>query len=158
MDEDFNLWLIEVNTNPCLEESSKLLKFYLRRMVEDMIKLEIDPIFPNPKKKRKDTINKTKMANKKNKQKSKSKKIKRRLSLNKANFKYNKRCDSKNQLLEGYETDCKKNDNNIDDDRLENNLSFDNRHIEHCLLGDQPDGLKSSNSMFQLRHNIHLEM
>ena len=25
LDEDFNSWLIEVNTNPCLEESSKLL-------------------------------------------------------------------------------------------------------------------------------------
>ena len=52
MDADFNLWLIEVNTNPCLEESSKLLKHYLRRMVEDMIKLEIDPRFPNPRRKK----------------------------------------------------------------------------------------------------------
>jgi len=25
LDEDFNVWLIEVNTNPCLEESSELL-------------------------------------------------------------------------------------------------------------------------------------
>jgi hypothetical protein len=25
IDGDFNLWLIEVNTNPCLEESSQLL-------------------------------------------------------------------------------------------------------------------------------------
>ena len=49
MDEDFNLWLIEVNTNPCLEESSLMLKYYLRRMVEDMIKIEIDSKFPRPK-------------------------------------------------------------------------------------------------------------
>ena len=46
VDTDFNLWLIEVNTNPCLEESSELLKKYLRRMVEDMIRLTLDPIFP----------------------------------------------------------------------------------------------------------------
>ena len=52
MDEDFNLWLIEVNTNPCLEESSNMLKYYIRRMVEDMIKVEIDPKFPRPKRKR----------------------------------------------------------------------------------------------------------
>ncbi len=26
IDEDYNPWLIEVNENPCLEESSKLLK------------------------------------------------------------------------------------------------------------------------------------
>jgi hypothetical protein len=46
LDEDFNTWLIEVNTNPCLEESSALLKEMLPRMVEDMFKLTIDQIFP----------------------------------------------------------------------------------------------------------------
>ena len=50
MDEDFNWWLIEVNTNPCLEESSLLLKYYLRRMVDDMLKIVIDREFPKPKK------------------------------------------------------------------------------------------------------------
>lgn len=53
MDEDFNLWLIEVNTNPCIEESSTMLKYYLRRMIEDMIKIEIDYHFPKPSKKKK---------------------------------------------------------------------------------------------------------
>jgi D-alanine-D-alanine ligase-like ATP-grasp enzyme len=42
LDEDFNTWLIEVNTNPCLEESSQLLKDMLPRMIEDMFKLTID--------------------------------------------------------------------------------------------------------------------
>jgi len=37
LDEDFNMWLIEVNTNPCLEESSKLLKSLMPRMIEDML-------------------------------------------------------------------------------------------------------------------------
>ena len=46
VDNDFNPWLIEVNTNPWIEESSEMLKHYLRRMIEDMLKLEIDPIFP----------------------------------------------------------------------------------------------------------------
>ena len=41
LDEDFNTWLIEVNTNPCLEESSQMLKEYIPRMVEDMLKLTI---------------------------------------------------------------------------------------------------------------------
>jgi hypothetical protein len=49
MDEEFNMWLIEVNTNPCLEESSRMLKHYLRRMVNDLINIEIDPKFPRPK-------------------------------------------------------------------------------------------------------------
>ena len=37
LDADFNMWLIEVNTNPCIEESSKLLKILLPRMIEDML-------------------------------------------------------------------------------------------------------------------------
>ena len=47
VDADFNVWLIEVNTNPCLEESSKLLQVLLPRMIDDMFKLTIDKIFPN---------------------------------------------------------------------------------------------------------------
>jgi len=46
LDQDFNLWLIEVNTNPCLEESSKLLKMLLPRMIEDMMQITIDTVFP----------------------------------------------------------------------------------------------------------------
>jgi len=42
LDADFNTWLIEVNTNPCLEESSQLLRDMLPRMIEDMLKLTID--------------------------------------------------------------------------------------------------------------------
>ena len=45
MDEDFNVWLIEVNTNPCIEESSSILKVYLPRMIDDMIKLSVDQHF-----------------------------------------------------------------------------------------------------------------
>jgi len=52
LDEDFNTWLIEVNTNPCLEESSQMLKDYIPRMVEDMLKLTIDQIFPRLNKKK----------------------------------------------------------------------------------------------------------
>ena len=46
LDEDFNVWLIEVNTNPCIEESSELLKVLLPRMIEDMLRITIDRVFP----------------------------------------------------------------------------------------------------------------
>lgn len=46
IDQDFNVWLIEVNTNPCLEESSKLLQMLLPRMIDDAMKLTIDIIYP----------------------------------------------------------------------------------------------------------------
>lgn len=40
------MWLIEINTNPCLELSSQILKIYLPRMAEDMLKLTVDLAFP----------------------------------------------------------------------------------------------------------------
>ncbi len=46
LDADFNVWLIEINTNPCLEESSKLLCALIPRMVDDALKLTIDTLFP----------------------------------------------------------------------------------------------------------------
>lgn len=45
IDEDFKVWLIEINTNPCLEESSKLLESLIPRMVDDGFKLTLDQIF-----------------------------------------------------------------------------------------------------------------
>lgn len=38
-------WLIEVNNNPCLEESSQLLKQLIPRMLNDAFKLTIDQLF-----------------------------------------------------------------------------------------------------------------
>jgi hypothetical protein len=49
IDQDFSVWLIEVNTNPCIEESSSILKILLPRMIDDAFKLTIDKVFPNPK-------------------------------------------------------------------------------------------------------------
>jgi hypothetical protein len=45
------LWLIEVNTNPCIEESSPLLASLIPRMLDDAFKLTIDVMFPEPTKK-----------------------------------------------------------------------------------------------------------
>jgi D-alanine-D-alanine ligase-like ATP-grasp enzyme len=45
LDAAMNVWLIEVNTNPCIEESSKLLEMLLPRMIDDMFKLTIDKVF-----------------------------------------------------------------------------------------------------------------
>jgi hypothetical protein len=39
-------WLIEVNTNPCLELSSPLLAQLIPRMIEDALSLTIDQVFP----------------------------------------------------------------------------------------------------------------
>lgn len=45
LDSDLSVWLIEVNTNPCIEESSRLLETLLPRMLDDLFKLTIDKIF-----------------------------------------------------------------------------------------------------------------
>lgn len=49
IDEDFNVWLIEVNTNPCLEVGSPLLARIIPNMIENALKIAVDPIFPPPK-------------------------------------------------------------------------------------------------------------
>lgn len=41
----FKTSLIEANTNPCLEESNQLLKDLIPRMLDDMLKIVLDPLF-----------------------------------------------------------------------------------------------------------------
>lgn len=45
LDEKLKPWLIEINTNPCLEESSPLLKELIPKMIDDAFKIVIDPLF-----------------------------------------------------------------------------------------------------------------
>ena len=46
VDAKLNPWLIEVNTNPCLEESNQLLRELIPRMLDDAFKLTLDVMFP----------------------------------------------------------------------------------------------------------------
>jgi len=48
IDDEFKLYLIEVNTNPCLELSSPLLARMIPNMLENAFKISVDPIFPPP--------------------------------------------------------------------------------------------------------------
>ena len=45
VDEAMKVWLIEVNTNPCLELSSPLLEQLIPNMLDDMLKLTVDKVF-----------------------------------------------------------------------------------------------------------------
>ena len=46
VDSAMQPWLIEVNTNPCLEESNQLLRYFIPRMLDDAFKLTLDVMFP----------------------------------------------------------------------------------------------------------------
>ncbi|CAG9313058.1 unnamed protein product [Blepharisma stoltei] len=46
LDDNFNPWLIEVNTNPCLALSCPLLGSLITKMLEDSFRLVVDPVFP----------------------------------------------------------------------------------------------------------------
>ena len=55
IDDDYKIYLIEINTNPCFEISSALLARIIPNMIENAIRLlkklfriAIDPIFPPP--------------------------------------------------------------------------------------------------------------
>ena len=45
LDENFNLFLIEINTNPGLEESSPWIKIIIPRMLDDALRLTLDQLF-----------------------------------------------------------------------------------------------------------------
>ncbi len=48
IDADLNVWLIEVNSNPCLELSCPLLASIIPKMVENTLELTLDAMFPPP--------------------------------------------------------------------------------------------------------------
>ena len=45
LDNDFNLFLIEINTNPGLEESSPWIKVIVPRMLDDALRITLDQVF-----------------------------------------------------------------------------------------------------------------
>jgi hypothetical protein len=45
LDEDFRLWLLEINTNPFLGTPNKFMEDLVPKMIEDLIQLTVDPIF-----------------------------------------------------------------------------------------------------------------
>ena len=46
IDEKFNVYLIEVNTNPCLETPCSLLSSIISSVLDDTFKLTLDVLFP----------------------------------------------------------------------------------------------------------------
>ena len=48
VDEDMRVWLLEVNTNPYLGAQNSWHEALLPAMVDDMLKLVTDPVFPPP--------------------------------------------------------------------------------------------------------------
>lgn len=49
IDEDFRIWLIEVNTNPYLGIPNEYIADLLPKMLDDLVKITVDPVYP-PKK------------------------------------------------------------------------------------------------------------
>jgi tubulin monoglycylase TTLL3/8 len=45
IDETFKLYLIEVNTNPCLETTCPLLTRIISEMLDNSFRIAIDPLF-----------------------------------------------------------------------------------------------------------------
>ena len=46
LDEDFRVWLLEVNNNPYLGSPNAFIKGLLPQMVDEMMEIIIDPLFP----------------------------------------------------------------------------------------------------------------
>lgn len=48
VDENFKTWIIEINTNPSLTIAAPLMSRLLPALVDNVLKIAIDPIFPPP--------------------------------------------------------------------------------------------------------------
>ena len=48
LDRNLKTWLIEINTNPGIDETTPHLSMLVARMVNDIFKLTLDVIFPRP--------------------------------------------------------------------------------------------------------------
>ena len=48
VDENFKVWLIEANTNPCLETSCAFLSRIIPACIDNTFRLVLDPLFPPP--------------------------------------------------------------------------------------------------------------
>lgn len=46
IDEDFRVWLIEVNTNPYLGVPNDYIANLLPKMIDDLFEIVVDPVFP----------------------------------------------------------------------------------------------------------------
>jgi tubulin--tyrosine ligase len=48
VDESFDPWLIEINTNPDLTTGCALLQRLIPELLEHSLRIAVDPIFPPP--------------------------------------------------------------------------------------------------------------
>jgi hypothetical protein len=48
IDAELGVWLIEVNSNPCLELSCPLLAALIPKVVENTLQITLDALFPPP--------------------------------------------------------------------------------------------------------------
>lgn len=46
IDEDFRLWLIEINTNPYFGVPNTYIEKLLPKMMDDLLSIVVDPIYP----------------------------------------------------------------------------------------------------------------
>ncbi len=57
VDRDFKVWLIEVNTNPCLDTAPVHLARIIPAMIENALKIVLDPMFIPKKPRDVETVN-----------------------------------------------------------------------------------------------------
>ena len=48
IDNKYKPWLIEINTNPCLEVVGTVLSRIIPNLIEQTLRIAVDPIFPPP--------------------------------------------------------------------------------------------------------------
>ena len=49
IDDNFLPWLIEINTNPCIETGCEILQEIIPDLLENVVKICVDTVFPPPR-------------------------------------------------------------------------------------------------------------
>jgi hypothetical protein len=49
IDDNFVPWLIEINTNPCIETGCEILQEIIPDLLENVVKICVDTVFPPPR-------------------------------------------------------------------------------------------------------------
>ena len=152
LDADFNLFLIEINDDPGIEESSPWISIIIPRMLDDALRLTIDQIF-NP------VYDFTKNYKKnKNKDEDKFKKISenfRKEIKNQGKFIKTENNIHKNTQNQENKNERILTENNINSNQLKNSKEIENIHKTKYVSPFRVPGYKNDENLWEFVCNLN---
>ena len=143
LDEDFNLFLIEINDDPGIEESSPWIQIIVPRMLDDALRLTLDQIFPpnydfSKNYKREDGTKKSNIN------------LGQKASNNILNIKTENNIGFQNEIKEKYYTEGNKNSYEFKkSNENKNNISNNNKKINNYITPFPVPGYENDDNLWE---------